>query len=299
MSKPDKKLDAIGALDQFQLLLYASKDTRLSACDLAVLGELTDRYTKKDYGPYKAGFTRPTGYTHLVRETGYARTSVRESLARLQEHGYIRIAHDGCGTRGNDYVLNFNWSRTVAAAIAKEVDARKVAKKRRHRASVPENRHSKDNQLVCRSSAPLRDIVCRSSDTLTDLVCRLSGTQTYVGPTGPYVGADMSAGTDRVPPPVVTKRIVATSVEEEDGIKWLAVDFDTGLSDFIMIESDDASDQQEGWERLNRLTSSAGLGDIEDASELIGHTVRMQGDRYLSPYEEAANDNSVDNQKAA
>src|SRR5262245_8778496 len=107
--KPDNP-DAIGPVDQFNLCLYASKDARLSACDLAVLFELVDRFTKKDYGPYKAGTTRPTGKAHLERETGRTDGAVKASLARLQEYGYIRVAVEKQGTRGREYSINFDWS---------------------------------------------------------------------------------------------------------------------------------------------------------------------------------------------
>jgi hypothetical protein len=96
----------------------------------------------------------------------------------------------------------------------------------------------------------------------------------------------MSAGTDRVPPPVVKKKILAASVENDGGERWMNVEFDDGATDIITLESDNAEWQEEGQQRLDRLTSSAGLmGDIDNAEELVGCTVHMRGDWYLMPHD--------------
>lgn len=90
-AKP-KSPDAIGPLDQFKLGLYASQDTNLTACDMACLMEILERFIKKDFDPHKAGVTFPVGHTHLVRETGRAVAAVKASLARLRGYGYIKVA---------------------------------------------------------------------------------------------------------------------------------------------------------------------------------------------------------------
>lgn len=291
-SKPASN-NVIGPVQQFQFLLYASKDTRLSACDMAVLAELTNRYVKKDFGRYKAGVTLPSGYTHLTRETGYARTTIMESLARLRYYGYIAVADEGAGTRGSTYLINFNWSCTVAEAVAKEIDARKTAKKKRRRASVPENQHTKAETPVCRPSVPLRELVLRHADTLTNLVLRKTGTETYMKPKGFHIGDADAAGGLKPPPPVISKKITAASVEVDDGETILIVEFDdASLPDVISLESDSASEQEAGQERLNRMLTSTGLGGIDDdAAALVGCTVYTQGNRYVPPPD---NDNMQD-----
>lgn len=236
-----KKAEAIGPLEQFQFILYASKDTGLSAGDLAVLSEITDRYIKRDIGKkHKAGVTFPTGHTHLVRETGLAIATVKASLARLRGAGYISVAVEGIGTRGSEYVPNFNWSRTVAAAIKKEVDARGTAKGKRRRASGVLHHTTNTTSLVVCSTTPLRDIVGCYTNLLSNVVGCSTTPQTYVYPKGTYIGGATTAVDGVMPPrdgaPLKERKIVTAVVESEDGEKWLSLEFEDGGGDAIALE---------------------------------------------------------------
>lgn len=276
---------AIRSLEQFQMLLYATKDTELTACDLAVLAELTDRYLKD--GP-RGGTTRPTSAAHLARETGRDDASTQRSLARLVERGYIKVAEPGFGRRGHTYFLPFGWVRETAEAIYKYVKGMADAKKRRRRARRS-NRADAVSKALPVATAPmryLRSFVTAPMRYLDSVATASVRDQSYGYPTGKPVGADVSACALRAQPPIVTKKIIAASVESEDRERWLSVDFDDGGFDIIALESSDADTQQEGQERFARLTSSASLmGDIDGAAELIGCTVHMRGDAYLLPHD--------------
>ncbi|NYG47575.1 hypothetical protein GGD67_005056 [Bradyrhizobium sp. IAR9] len=106
----------------------------------------------------------------------------------------------------------------------------------------------------------------------------------------------MSAGTYRVPPPVVTKKIVSAIVETEDGETWLSLDFEEGGGDVIALESSDKGIQDDGQREIQKLCASAGLDELNESAELIGCIVYLQGGRYvLAP----ANDNDAADDDAA
>jgi hypothetical protein len=283
-TKPASKPDTVGPVQQFQLLLYASKDTELTACDLAVLAELTDRYLKAD------GVTRPTSAGHLAKETGRTIRPVQESLTRLAERGYITLAEQGSGTRGNTYRLPFEWVRAtwdaIYAVIKEMADAKKHRRRKRGRASYAADSVATPPKLATLRTAYLRSLVTLPTAYLGTLATLSTAPQSYIAPERCLYRDAGTAGGLKPPPPVITKKIVAASVESDDGEQWVEVEFDVGASDFITLESDSASEQEEGQERLARLTSSAGLmGDIESPDELVGCIVHMQGDRYLMPHD--------------
>ena len=293
--KPKSDHLAIGPLDQFKFIHYASKDTRLSACDLACLTEIVDRFIKSDFGRHKAGVTFPTGHTHLVRETGYAISAVKASLSRLISFGYISVAVEGKGTRGSEYVPNFNWSRTVFAAVDQETKARAAAKRKRPKsASGSVEQPTNTNILACRSTDPQRDKVGRYADLLTIVVGQSTAPQTYVGPECPYVGGD-TAPPDCSGQPAggapTKRKIKAAFVEQEDGERWLSLSFAGGGSDTIPVESSDQSIQEDGQRELNQLLLSAGItGQIEDTAQLVGRTVYLRAGRYVPPRTPANDD---------
>ncbi|WP_431014495.1 hypothetical protein [Bradyrhizobium pachyrhizi] len=291
-----KKPGVIGSLQQFQLLLYATKDTELTACDLAVLAEITDRYLKD--GP-RGGTTRATSAAHLAKETGRELRSVERSLVRLQERCYIMVAETGKGRAGNTYLLPFEWVRKVAADIYVYIkqfaDAKKQRRKARRSARADAGAIAHTAPVVPARESVLR--VFRSTDrddgTTWLVPTRLSGLDTVVPtetpdqsyglPTARPVGADMSAVTYGVPPPVVTKKIQSASVEAEDGEQWLTLTFEERGGDIITLESADAREQEDGQRELEQLAYSAGLSEISDAAELIGRTVYVRGGRYVAP----------------
>ncbi|MBB4427983.1 hypothetical protein GGD66_006569 [Bradyrhizobium sp. CIR48] len=282
--KPSAAEGAIGPVQQFQLLLFATKDTDLSACDLAVLAEITDRYLKD--GP-KGGTTRPTSAAHLAKETGRDDASTARSIAHLAERGYITVAEQGVGRRGNTYLLPFKWMRDTATAIYNYIKPLAEAKRRRRRAHRS-NRAGAVANCTTVATAPtreLRSFVTAPVRYLDSIATAPTRDQSYGLPTEGPIGADMSAGTYRVPPPVVTKKIVSASVERDGGDTLLIVEFDKGSTDVIVLEADSAREQEAGQNRYSRLTSSAGLGWPESFDELVGCIVHTQGDRYLLPHE--------------
>ncbi|MCK1445873.1 hypothetical protein IVB34_22115 [Bradyrhizobium sp. 2] len=276
-----KKPEPIGPVQQFQLLLYATKDTELTACDVAVLAELTDRYLKD--GP-RAGFTRATSAAHLARETGRTERPVQKSLIRLAERGYVTIAEQGQGQRGNVYTLPFEWVRATAAAIYAVIkqmaDAKKRRKRKRRRSYAAESVASTDTVATLHATY-LRGLVTLPTAYLDTVATLPTAPQSYGLPTEGPIGADMSAGTYRVPPPVVTKKIVSASVENEDGESWLSLEFGGGGGDSIVVESNDAEMQAQGQRELEQLVASAGLRDLDDAAQLVGRTVYLQAGRYV------------------
>jgi hypothetical protein len=291
--RDDSSPDVIGPVQQFQLLLYATKDTELTACDLAVLAELTDRYLKDK------GVTRPTSAAHLERETGRDDSSTQRSLARLLERGYITIAEPGHGRRGHTYLLPFDWVKATATAIYNYIKPLSDAKRRRRRGRRSYRTDAVDSTSTV-ATAPtrlLRSFVTAPMRYLTTVATASTRDQSYGLPMVRPIGADMSAGTDRVPPPVVTKRIKSVSIDYViEGERCLFVNFDVGPPDIMVLESSYSSiDQEAGQERYSRLTSSAGLGWPEYVEELVGCTVYTQGNHYLMPHD-VANDN---NDKAA
>ncbi|UVK44832.1 hypothetical protein BPNPMPFG_000297 [Mesorhizobium sp. AR07] len=291
----------VGSLDQFQLVLYASKGAEppLNGTDITVLLELVDRFKKKD------GVTFPSSAGHLARETGRPVRSVQESLRRLQDMHLARIVEQGTGTRGNTYNFNFDWVREVAAEIKSEIESRAVARKKRKKknpASDADNRVGSNETLPTRKSAPLRDIVTRKFAHLTGVPTRESAPQTYGVPTGTYVGgADappFGYATSGIAPlkkdgkpdftvyPDVERWVMITSVEEEslddveDGnSKVLTVFYvtDCGIQSYIFLttESDDDREQADGQEVLASVCAAVGLDQIEDAKELVGRRAKL------------------------
>lgn len=270
----------IGSLNQFQIALYASKDKRLSACDLACLFEIVDRFLKDD------GVTRPTGKTHLERETGRSNGSVKESLRRLVEWRYISVAKIGSGTRGTEYLPNFEWANRVASAIKAEVKDRAEAKKKR-RSSGAENRTTSAQKLVGRNYAPLRDLVGQPTAPLDGLVGQNSAPQTYVTPTGgDYVGnksaPEPGASALRQAPvradfdiAEFTIDYVSVDKSEEDGSDFIYISMATDNGEFeqddcIFTQSDDQKKQEEGQQQLASLMRAVGMDEIKDANDLLG-----------------------------
>ncbi len=289
-SKPASN-NVIGPVQQFQLLLYASKDTELTACDLAVLAEMTDRYLKAD------GVTRPTSAGHLAKETGRTIRPVQESLTRLAERGYITLAEQGSGTRGNTYRLPFEWVRAtwdaIYAVIKEMADAKKRRRRKRGRASYAVGSVATPPKLATLRTAYLRSLVTLPTAYLDTLATLSTAPQSYSEPERLLNIDAVPAGGLTPPPPVISKKITAASVEVDDGETILIVEFDdASLPDVISLESDSASEQEAGQERLNRMLTSTGLGGIDDdAAALVGCTVYTQGNRYVPPPD---NDNMQD-----
>jgi hypothetical protein len=284
----------VGSLDQFQLALYASKGAEppLNGTDLTVLLELIDRFKKKD------GVTFPSSAGHLARETGRPIRSVQESIRRLQDMHLAQIVDQGTGTRGNTYTFNFEWVREVAAEIKSEIESRATARKKRRTkktASSAENRVATNETLPTRKSAPLRDIVTRKFAYLTGVATQKSAPQTYGVPTGTYGGGagapPFGYATSCTAPlrkedgsidftvyPDVERWVTITSVEtediEEDNAKCLTVNYttDCGIKSdiFIITESDDETEKEDGKIRLLRLCWAVGITQLEDAEELVG-----------------------------
>ncbi|UWU89620.1 hypothetical protein [Bradyrhizobium sp. CB1015] len=293
--KPSLAEGAIGPVQQFQLLLYATKDTELSACDLAVLAELADRFLKD--GP-KGGATRPTSAAHLAKETGRDDASTARSIAHLAERGYISIAEQGIGRRGNTYLLPFRWVRDTATAIYNYIKPLAQAKRRRRRAQRSDRTRavSSGDTVATAPARSLRSFVTAPVRYLDGVATAPTRHQSYGLPMEGPIDADMSAGTYGVPPPVVTKKIVGATVETEDGESWLSLDFEEGGGDIIAVESADKDMQADGQRELELLCASAGLDEVNEPAELIGCRVYLRGGRYvLAP----ANDNGVADDEAA
>lgn len=275
------KPDAVGPVQQFQLLLYASKDTELTACDLAVLAELTDRYLKAE------AVTRPTSAGHLAKETGRTIRPVQESLTRLAERGYITLAEQGSGTRGNTYRLPFEWVRAtwdaIYAVIKEMADAKKRRRRKRGRDSYAADSVATPPKPATLRTAYLRSLVTLPTAYLDTLATLSTAPQSYIAPERCLYRDAGAAGGLKPPPPVISKKVVAASVESEDGETWLSLEFEDGIGDYIAVESADADMQAEGQRELELLAASAGLNEIDDAAELIGRTVHMQAGRYVRP----------------
>lgn len=284
----------IGSLDQFQFVLYASKDKRLNACDLAVLFEITDRFLKKD------GITYPTGSTHLARETGRNVKTVKASRAKLLKFHYLQVGEPFQGSTGTAYLPNFKWSSKVADAIKTEVAAR-AAKRKSRKSSGGLPTPTKAPNLVGGISPPLDGLVGGISPPLRDLVGVPRPPETYVGPTSPYVGGVHTPvhGLSPVPgaPPRLWK-IIDSSVEHDAGEMWmhLRLEDDSGASDeaSICLESSDASRQAAGQKTLARLTNDLD-GGIDGSEDLHGMWVFFDAQFEVQPA--PANDNA--NQQAA
>jgi hypothetical protein len=268
-------------VQQFQLVLYATKDTELTACDLAVLAELTDRYLKAE------GVTRPTSAGHLAKETGRTIRPVQESLTRLAERGYVTLAEQGSGTRGNTYRLPFEWVRAtwdaIYAVIKEMADAKKRRRRKRGRASYAAGSVATPPKLATLRTAYLRGLVTLPTAYLDTLATLPTAPQSYIAPERCLYRDAVPAGGLEPPPAVISKKIKSASVESEDGESWLSIEFEERGSDTIALESADKGIQEEGQRELEQLCNSAGLGEIDDASELVGCIVYMRGIRYVAP----------------
>lgn len=85
-------------LGQWRLLRNACADARLSAGDLAVLAVLIDHYNRREQA------ARP-GLERIAKLTGRHRTTVIDSIKKLEALDYVCVARDS--TRANRY--EFNW----------------------------------------------------------------------------------------------------------------------------------------------------------------------------------------------
>lgn len=259
----------INSLDQFQLCLFASKDTRLTACDLAVLAEITDRFIKDD------GVTRATGVTHLVRETGRNSKAIKASRKRLLQHHYLQVGANFQGATGTAYIPNFAWSIAAADAVRNEVASRKKIRRSRKRSGGLPTPTKKEN-LVGASTPPQSALVGASAPPLRELVGVPGTPQTYVSPTGELRGGVHTPVNGLLPvpgvPPVEWK-IVDSSVDGEAGEKWLNLKLKNNAGDLdeagICLESNDPSRQADGQKALARLTSLMDEG-IEGSEDLHG-----------------------------
>ena len=92
--------EPIKLIDQWRLLLAATSDAKLSRGDLAVLGEIVDRYMKKK------GNSRAS-YTHLARAAELNIRSAKRSVRKLLDLGYIKVDRLGAGTRPTEYIPSF------------------------------------------------------------------------------------------------------------------------------------------------------------------------------------------------
>lgn len=92
----------ITLLDQWRLVLAASGDRRLSACDLSCLVRIVDFYNRN------LGRAWPS-FDTLARLTGYTRRAVVNSRRQLEDLGYLRVV-PGPG-RSNNYVPEFELGR--------------------------------------------------------------------------------------------------------------------------------------------------------------------------------------------
>lgn len=281
----DKSPDKIGSLDQFQIALYASKDKRLSACDLACLFEIVDRFLKDK------GITRPTGKAHLERETGRSNGSIKESIRRLIEWEYIRVARTGVGTRGNEYLPNFEWAHRIAATIKVEIRERATAKRKRR--SRAENRPTSTKKLVGQNSAPLRNLVGRPTAPLEQLVGRNPAPQTYVIPTGDdYVGISAPAsapglsaapvGADfEVDKTIVELTVTAAEVDQDDEGTFIYIVMTDALGgerdDSFTVESQSQRAQDAGQAQLAEFLRALGANMPGNVCELVGKQVHVIG----------------------
>ncbi|RCW80921.1 hypothetical protein [Phyllobacterium bourgognense] len=289
----------IGPVDQTQLVLYASKNTSLSACDLAVLAEITDRYLKLK------GVTYPTGLTHLVRETGRSHSSVQDSVRRLLSFAYISVKVEGKGTRGTEYDLNFDWVREVAERVkcAKADRTRAKKSKGKKKASVPADHTTTENKLVCRNSTPLRELVGVPTDTLGNPAYRNSGTQTYGSTTSTpkLVAKNSHSGlvASAVSAPLREEYIYAEithaelDTEEEDRpyiyIELTADGTGEEIGDSFIVFSANDDEWADGRRRLKLLSDAIQVEiEVKDPRHLIGEWVvaKKLGGRILDYLEE-------------
>lgn len=294
----DRSESRIGSLDQFQLVLFASKDTRLTAADMAVLIEVTDRYLKND------GHTLATGNKHLERETGRSGSTVKASRLRLVKLGYLAIEHDGVGTRGTVYVPNFDWCRAVAKIYGDEIATRKAAKrKRKSKPSGGVDHPTSAPKLVGARTTPLRDLVGLAGTPLSYLVGAHTHPQTYVGTTdslrrGANTPAFSLEDTQGVAPQEKKKARTVTidsaSTRIDGTSTWLDLELMTQSGEeetyYIELESSDSAAQDEGQKKLARLLYVAGLGAIDEPDELTGSrfTILPCGDFIPVPAQEEA-----------
>jgi hypothetical protein len=288
----------VGPVDQFQIVLYASKNTKLSACDLAVLAEITDRYLKLK------GVTYPTGLTHLVRETGRQVFAVRESVRSLLDQKYIAIETEGKGTRGTEYTLNVEWVREVAARIKQVKMDRSIAKKAKKKSASGVPQHtSKSKTLVVCSTIPLRDLVGCPSIPLSNLVVCPTLPQTYWGtnstPSTVAKNSHSGLGASAVSAPLREEYIYAEithaelDTEEEDRpyiyIELTADGTGEEIGDSFIVFSANDDEWEDGRRRLKLLSDAMQVEiDVKDPRHLIGEWVvaKKLGGRILDYMEE-------------
>lgn len=268
----------VGALDQFQLALYASKGAEppLNGTDMAVLMELIDRFKKKE------GVTYPSSAGHLARETGRPSRSVQESLRRLQDINLAMVVEHGTGTKGNTYTFNFAWVREVAAEIHAEKEARAAARKRRRKSSYAENRVGSTDELATRKSAPLRDIVTRKFAQLGTVATRKSAPQTYVDPTESLRRCDAApafglASTQGGTPLEREIEVVGATTEQRGSDTYLVLTVRDGTDNptafDICLEASVESKQRDGQARLQKLQAAIGM-EVDETGATCRRAVR-------------------------
>lgn len=281
-------VDKINSLDQFQFMLFASKDPRLNACDIAVLFEIVDRYIKSD------GITYPTGVTHLVRETGRGGKTVKASRAKLLTYHYMQVGEAFKGTTGTCYLPNFAWSAQAAEAVRGELASRRQ-KKKSGKASGGLPTPTKADNLVGVESTPLGEIEGANVPPLRHLVGVPRPPETYVVPTCTYVGGSIPPALGLAPTQGVAPRlweIADSRVDVEAGDTWLnlALRNDAGENEeaSVCLESNNLARQEAGQRTLERLSIALDRS-IEDAKELLGLRVLFDDQGELRPA--PANDN--------
>lgn len=288
----------VGPVDQFQIVLYASKNIKLSACDLAVLAEITDRYLKLK------GVTYPTGLTHLVRETGRQVFAVRESVRSLLDQKYIAIETEGKGTRGTEYTLNVEWVREVSTRIKQVKMDRSIAKKAKKKSASGMPQHtSKSKTLVVCPTIPLRDLVGCPGIPLSNLVVCPTLPQTYWGtnstPSTVAKNSHSGLGASAVSAPLKEEYLYAEithaelDAEEEDRpyiyIELTADGTGEEIGDSFVTFSTNNEEMEDGQRRLKLLSDSIPAEiDVKDPSRLIGEwvVVKRLGGRILEYLEE-------------
>jgi len=262
----------IGSVDQLKFMLYASKDKRLNACDLAVLLEITDRFKKVDDVTYR------TGTAHLARETGRGIDAVKASRKKLMRHHYIRVAETHQGNLGASYYPNFEWSQRAAERVSAEIALRAVKRNSRKSGKLcgglptPTNTPTPAGVI----SPPQNETVGVTSPPLRELVGVPQPPHTYGEPTGSYVGGTnppaLGLEPTREESPVEWK-IIDSSVDSEAGHTWLNLKLENSSGDSdeaaICLESNDPTRQADGQKALARLSSSLDQG-IQGSEDLHG-----------------------------
>jgi hypothetical protein len=87
---------------QWRLLLTATRDKRLSRGDIAILGEIIDRF-------YSTKGNSRASLTHLSREANLSRRATVTSTKKLTANGYIKVGRPAAGTRPTEYVPEWDF----------------------------------------------------------------------------------------------------------------------------------------------------------------------------------------------